>query len=118
MPPSMRQPGEPMHPVLPERCSAPAKASLLKAEPGTWRLRIGHAIQRAMTLQGWSLKEFASAVDRDERQCARWIDGTERPQMDTLFSVVALRQSLVQAFAELAGEGVEVETVIRVRRIA
>ena len=93
-----------------------AKADLRK--PDMWREQIGGAIQRAMSLRGWSLKELAGAVDRDERQCARWIDGTERPQFDTLFGVETFRQPLIVALAELAGAGVEVTTAITIRRIA
>jgi hypothetical protein len=89
------------------------KAQLRKPEIDQWRFAIGRAIERAMTLAGWSLKEFAAAVDRDERQCARWITGGERPQFDALFAVASLRQPLIQAFAELAG--VDVEVTVRLR---
>ena len=95
-----------------------AKADLRKAEPQPWKAEIGHAIQRAMSLRGWTLKEFAAAVERDPRQCARWIDGSERPQLDVLFAVAELRQPLIVALAEVAGEGVEVQTVVTIRRTA
>lgn len=93
-----------------------AKATLksdINGEPDGWREAIGRAIERAMFLRGWSLKEFAAAVGRDERQCARWITGGERPQFDTLFAVEALRQPLIQAMAELVG--VKVRTTITLR---
>lgn len=93
-----------------------AKADLRKAEAGEWKANVGRAIQRAYLLCGWTLKEFADQVKRDERQLARWISGAERPQFDTLFAVVALRQALIIALAELAGAGVEVETTVRVVR--
>ena len=110
-------------PVLSEMQRRPmAKANLRKtaitAKTTAGRLAIGRAIQRAMTLCGWSLKEFAAAVGRDPRQCARWMDGTERPQLDIVFAVPALHQPVIQAFAELAGAGVEVTTQITLRRIA
>lgn len=95
-----------------------AKADLRKADIEPWRVEIGRAIDRARLLRGWSLKELADAVGRDERQVSRWIAGTERPQMDALFAVVSLRCALVQAFAELAGSDVEVTTHITVRRTA
>lgn len=95
-----------------------AAADVRNAEPDAWKTQIGQALQRAMTLAGWSLKEFAAAVDRDPRQCARWMDGSERPQFDVIFGVEQLRRPLVIAIAELAGQGVEVETTIRVRRSA
>lgn len=93
-----------------------AKADLRKAEAAPWRLQIGGAIQRAASLRGWSLKELSAAVDRDPRQVARWIAGAERPQLDVLFAVDEFRSSLIQAFAELAGQDVEVVTEIRVVR--
>ena len=102
--------------VIPERPRRAQVAEVRNAETLEWRVGVGRAIQRAIALNGWSLKEFAGAVGRDARQCARWIEGTERPQLDTIFAVPALRRSLVIALAELAGEGVEVVTAIRVTR--
>jgi len=81
-----------------------------------WRADIGQTVQRAISLLGWSLKEFSAAVDRDERQCARWISGAERPQLDAIFAVQALRGVWVIAIAELAGAEVEIETIVRVKR--
>src|SRR4029077_252856 len=95
-----------------------AKADVRKAERREWREEVGAAIERAVGLCGWSLKEFAAAGGRDERQCARWLTGQERPQFDVLFAVDALRVSLVQALAELAGHDIEIETTIRIRRSA
>src|SRR5262245_28750689 len=96
----------------------PAKAHLRKAEEGEWRARVGGAVERAYKLCGWSLKEFASKVRRDERQLARWISGAERPQFDVMFGVEVVRSALVIALAELAGAGVQVETTVTIRRIA
>lgn len=95
-----------------------AKAQLRKAEIADWRERVGAAIERARLLRGWSLKELADAVKRDERQCARWINGSERPQLDALFAVDCFRPSLVIALSELGGDSVEVTTQIIVRRSA
>jgi len=91
-----------------------ANADLRKAE-NDGRAQIGRVIQRIVKLRGWSLKEFSGAVGRDERQCARWMDGTERPQFDRVVAEKTLLRVLVIAFAELAG--VDVETVIRVRQL-
>ena len=93
-----------------------AKADLRKADVTEWRGSIGQAIGRARTLCELSLKEFADAIGRDERQVARWIGGTERPQLDAIFAVPTLRGPLVIALAELSGT-VEVITEIRVRRV-
>ena len=95
-----------------------ATMDLRSAEMPDLRAQVGAAIRRAANLVGWSLKELAGAVNRDERQVARWIAGAERPQFDALFAVEALRQPLVVALAELAGDGVEIVTEIRVRRSA
>lgn len=102
--------------ALPDNTARLAKALLRKADTAIWREQIGRAIERAMSLVGWSLKEFAAAVDRDPRQVARWLDGSERPQLDAVFAVERLRQPLVQALGELAGA--EVQTVITIRRVA
>lgn len=94
-----------------------AKADLKNLDR-SWREQVGRAIQRAFSLAGITQKEAAALLNRDQAQVARWIAGAERPQIDALFSVEPLRQPLVVAFAELAGDGVEVITEIRVRRIA
>lgn len=114
---SIRDPRAALHSE--ERMSRPrmAKADLRKAEADAESRRIfGRVILRLRQLSGLSLKEFAALVDRDPRQCARWEDGTERPQFDAIFAALTLRQPLVIAIAELAG--VEVETNIRIRRTA
>jgi hypothetical protein len=63
-------------------------------------------------------KEFSGAARRGERQLARWIDGTEHPQLDTLFAIVSFRKPLIVALAERAGVGVDVQTVIRILDVA
>lgn len=93
-----------------------AKADLRKPETPAWKARIGAAIDRTRTLARLTLKEFAGAIDRDERQVARWIAGSERPQLDAIFSVEALRGPLVIALAELS-EDIAVQTTIVVRKV-
>lgn len=106
------------HRELPETANRMARADLRKAEnEEKWNESIGKAIERTRTLSGKSLKEFADAVGRDERQVARWISGGENPQLARIFRCAALRQSLVIALAELA-EGVTIETTVTIRRIA
>lgn len=117
----MRELGKGRHRLLAETRPRMAKVSLpdvRKPEADTWRADIGRTVQRAISLLGWSLKEFAGAVGRDERQCARWIAGIERPQLDVIFAVPPLRRVWVIAIAEIVGEDVEIETTIRVRRRA
>lgn len=96
-----------------------AKADLRKAEidDAAWRTAVGRVIERAKELSGFTLKQFADVVHRDERQVARWFSAAERPQFDAIFAVEALRQPVIQALAELAGN-VVIETVIRMRRRA
>lgn len=103
-----------------ERISKPrmAKVDLRKAERDTWKTDAGRTVDRARKLLGWSLKEFAVAVNRDERQCARWFDGSERPQLDAIFAVSALRRVFLIACAEEAGDGVLVSTTITITRRA
>ncbi len=92
-----------------------AKADVRKADL-VWRLSVGQAIERARLLSGLSLKEFADRVGRNERQVARWINATDRPQFDAIFAREELRHPLVLALAELAGAGVEF--TVRLRRTA
>lgn len=106
------------HHRLPEKVN---RADLRKAEID-WKPFIGGAIERTRMLLSLSLKEFAGLMplpdgtERDERQIARWISGAERPQLDALFAVDAIRQPLVIALAELANA--EIVTQITIRRRA
>jgi transcriptional regulator with XRE-family HTH domain len=97
-----------------------ARAHLRNAETADFREHIGRIVRRARALVGWSLKEFAAHVGRDERQVSRWESGQERAQFDALMAVEALRGPLVQALAEGATETGEVEVIceIRIRRLA
>jgi ribosome-binding protein aMBF1 (putative translation factor) len=81
-------------------------------ETPDFRREIGIAIERAISLAGLSKKELAGLINTDAAQLSRWIAGTERPQFDQLFSVEALRWSLVCALADLA----DGELVMSIRR--
>jgi predicted XRE-type DNA-binding protein len=96
----------------------PRMAKALNKVEMPWRQRIGRAIERCIELAGLSQKEAAALLDRDQAQVARWISADERPQLDVIFSVDQLRRTLVIALAELDGDGVEVQTLITIRRIA
>lgn len=91
-----------------------AKATLRKAENNA----AGDAIAEARHSLGWTLKDFAREVKRGERQLARWEEGTEHPQLDTLFAIVVLRQPLIIALAKRAGFGVGVQTTITIQQAA
>lgn len=90
----------------------------LKNLEALWKVKVGHAVQRAFKLAGLSQKEVAGEIERDQAQIARWAAGTERPQFDVLFAVEPLRQPLILALAELAGESVEIETTVKLKRSA
>lgn len=95
-----------------------AKADLPKAEMPDWSVRVGCAIKAVMLAEQLSLKEFADKVGRHPRQVARWFEGKENPQLAPIFAVAAFRQPLVIALASLAGDQVEIETHIRIKRRA
>jgi hypothetical protein len=94
-----------------------AKATLLpRGENEDFRAELralGACLDEARRVVGWSHKELADALRRDEKQVGRWMRGDERTQVDVVFSVEVLRQPFVTALAKWAG--CQVETVIRAR---
>lgn len=98
------------------RAPSQAKADLRKAED--WPASVGKAIAEVMHARQLSLKEFAAAIGRHPRQVARWFEGTENPQLATIFAVTEFRQPLILALAKLAGEQVQIDTTITLRNIA
>ena len=94
-----------------------AKASSRKLN-SDFQAEIGRSITRARMLVGWSKKELAGALDRDEAQISRWEGGKERPQFDALWALQEFRAPLVIALAELAKDGIEISTEIRIKRSA
>lgn len=103
----------PCHRRLPDVAAAPAKADLRKAEEDAWKISIAAVV---VQVRGQlTLKEFAAKVGREPRQCARWMDATERPQFDAIFAVPAFRRPLLLGLASLAGADVDIETVVRIR---
>jgi hypothetical protein len=94
---------------------AMAKAVLRNPEM-TSRQVIGLALQRAVALARWSHKEAAYHVKVDDSQFGKWCSGAERAQLDKVWDVQELRVPFVIALAELIEMGVEVQTVITLRR--
>ena len=92
--------------MLPDKCATFAKASLVPSDMGR---AMGRCFQRAVYLSGVSSKEIAGEMGRDPAQISRWMAGTERLQIDAIFSVTSLRQPFVQALAEFAGAAVNTE---------
>jgi hypothetical protein len=121
---SLPNSASPAHRVNTEKERVMLKASLRKAEsPDLWR-EIGACVDFARRSQGWTLDELAGQLPpptgsekRDPRQVARWIRGEERPLVDVVFAVAALRGPFVIALARLAG-CCEEETTLRFRRTA
>lgn len=117
MPSSVTASGDARHHNRFENLAAQMAKAALKNLEKPWREQIGAAIERALKLAGLTQKEgWALLGHNDGAQLNRWIKGTERPQLDTLFAVEMLRQPLAQALAEIAGA--EVEVTVRMRRSA
>lgn len=120
MSPMVAQQNLPTPLLVSEKRGIKSQQPLRKAEMEDWQVRVGGAIRRARLAVGWSLKEFAAALEqatdksRDDRQISRWEDGKENPQLAALFAIERLRGPLVIQLATLAQE-IEVVTEIRVR---
>lgn len=95
-----------------------AKANVRTPDVVDWMVAIGAAIQQAVKDAKYSNKEAAAKVGVDDAEFGKWVNGTRRPQFDRLFALPELRRPLVIAIALLAGEGVEVETTVTIRRRA
>lgn len=102
-----------MHPVLPEKANRPCKATLRKPESDDAMAEIGECLDFARRSVGWSLKELAAALNRDERQIQRWCDGKENTNIAAVFAVAVLQQPFVIALAKLAE--CEIETTVRIK---
>jgi ribosome-binding protein aMBF1 (putative translation factor) len=53
------------------------RADLRKPDSADAMKEIGECVDFARRSVGWSLKQLAASVSRDERQVQRWIDGKE-----------------------------------------
>jgi hypothetical protein len=78
------------------------------------RLEVAKAIQRTFSLAGLTQKESAALLCLDQGQVSRWTSGVERPHFDAIFVVEVLRRPMLVALAEMIGEGVQIETVVRI----
>jgi hypothetical protein len=107
---------------LPDIASQMARAGVrladVDSESQDFRLKVARAINIVQCETG-SLKEFAALIDRDEREVAKWMTADRRPHLDAIFAVPILRRPMVVALAwTLASDCVEIETVIRIRKVA
>lgn len=105
------------HPVLPDVRTRMARADV-RSPDIDWMAEIGAAIQQAVRDAKWSNKEAAARAKVDDAEFGKWLNGTRRPQFDKLLAVPELRKPLVIAIAKLAGDGIEIETSIRIRSVA
>lgn len=79
---------------------------------------IGQLVARTFQLMGISKQEAAYQMQYDDPgTVSRWCSGTERPLFDKLFAIEGFEVAYVLAIAE-RHQQIEVETVIKVRRIA
>lgn len=88
--------------VIPEIDREMLKADLRKADSADALKEIGECLDFARRAAGWTLKELAGAVQRDERQVQRWMDGKENTNIAAVFAVERLRQPFVIALARLS----------------
>lgn len=111
---SVSQPNLPTPLLVPEGRAKTAKATIRKADGYA---ELGGCLEEVRRVFGLSLEQFAYELGKDERQIARQIKGDERPQLEVVFAVERFRPALVIALARLA-HGVEIDTVIHIRRSA
>ena len=114
---SVSQPSLPTPLLVPEKSGRMAKADIRKPEMEAYYAQLGSCLAEVQHAFCLTLKEFAAALGKDERQVQRQIEGRERPQIEVVFAVERFQGPMVIALARLA-TGVEVDTVIHVRRIA
>lgn len=111
------QPSLPTPLLLPDVPARMAKASVRKTDSDAYYAELGACCVEVMRALGLTLKEFAYELGKDERQVARWFDGSGRPQIEAVFAVERFRAPLVIALAQKAA-GVETVTTISFRRSA
>jgi hypothetical protein len=117
---SLAQQNLPTPLLVTEKPRKQAKAALKgvrKAENGALWAKWGAAIDEVRHTFRLTLQQFAGELEKDERQVARWIDGTERPQIEAVLAKPRFAGVMLIALAQ-AEQGVSVDTVIHVRRSA
>lgn len=79
---------------------------------------VGRLVERALELAGLSKQETAFAMGySDAGTISRWCSGVERPLFDKLFTVPGFQDAYVLALAE-GNPRMEVETIVKIRRVA
>jgi ribosome-binding protein aMBF1 (putative translation factor) len=98
---------------IPEMRPEMVKADLRNPEKRDYQAEIGGCLERARHWLGWSLKECAAKLGRDERQVARWEAGTERTQVDVVMGVAELQQPFAAQLAKLSGADIHMHAEFR-----
>lgn len=93
------------------------KTAIRSADTDAYYEALGQCMAEVMRVLDLSLEEFAYAVGKDERQIARQLKGTDRPQIEVVFAVVRFRAPMVIALAQMSA-GVETVTTISFKRTA
>lgn len=116
MRPSVSQQSLPTPLLISERGGQTAKEGLrFPEEVNPHHAKLGACMAEVMRFAGLSLEEFAFALKKDERQVSRQMQGRERPQLEAVLAVDRFQGPMVIALARVS-QGVEVDTVIHVRR--
>lgn len=106
-----------------------AKARLKKVERADRWAATGRFLSRALDLCGWSQERLAQelaeadgepeAPAKRRAQVSRWVNGTEGLPFYLVWGLEEFRPFLILAQAEqVTGQALEIETTIRVRRLA
>lgn len=103
--------------LVTEKRAKTAKADLRKSEIDPYYAQLGGVLRAVQHAFGLTLQEFAHELGKNESQVRRQMEGMERPQIEAVFAVQRFQGPLVIALARLA-TGIEVDTVIHVRRSA
>lgn len=92
-----------------------AKTLIRKAEKNLLWVKDGAAMREVQNFSGLTLKEFAAALGKDERQIERQMQGLERPQTEVVRANERFEGPMVIAMARRTS-GMEVDTVVHIRR--
>jgi hypothetical protein len=100
-----------------EKGARTAKPHLPKAEKNAVWVKHGAAMKEVQHTLQMTLEELAYALKKDVRQVGRWMEGTERPQIELMLANERFEGAMVIAIARRT-TGVDVDTVVHIRRSA
>lgn len=81
--------------------------------------RLGRVIDRMIALSGLTKQQAAAEMHYpDASAISRWVSEVEPPNLSRIWSAPLLRPWFLIACAEASGDSVEIETTVRVRRLA